>query len=225
VSSQEVLDRMADGRVFTGQQAIDAGLVDGVSTADAMVDRLATNPDEFAKRRKAVFALGGIHETLEDEPVLPVANASNPTSDKGIVMPQADNTPITREALERDHSALFAQLRTEFMTAGASAELARITAVRAQGLPGHEALVERLAMDGKTTGPEAAALVVAAHRVSLSAAAAAHAGDAPKPVPTDVGAGDDKPPSKEAQVQQANAYAAANKCDFVTAMKALGFAT
>ena len=47
---QQVLDRMADGRVFMGQQAIDAGLVDGISTVDAMVEQLATNPDRFKRR-------------------------------------------------------------------------------------------------------------------------------------------------------------------------------
>jgi ClpP class serine protease len=226
VGIKEVIEHMADGRVFTGQQAIDAGLVDGVSTADAMVDRLAANPDEFAQRRKAVFALGGLPEAHEDEPVSPVANASNPTSEEGTVMPQADNnTVITRESLERDHAALFAQLRSDFMTAGASAERDRIAAVRAQSLPGHEALVESLAMDGRTTGPEAAAAVLAAHRVMLNAAAAAHANDAPNPVPTDAGAGDDKPVSKQAQADEATKYAAEKGVSFVAAMKALGFAS
>jgi signal peptide peptidase SppA len=40
VSSQEVLDKMADGRIFLGKKARDAGLVDGVSTLDALVSRL-----------------------------------------------------------------------------------------------------------------------------------------------------------------------------------------
>jgi signal peptide peptidase SppA len=40
VSSQDVLDKMADGRVFLGKKARDAGLVDGVSTMDALVSRL-----------------------------------------------------------------------------------------------------------------------------------------------------------------------------------------
>ena len=37
---QTVLDRMADGRVFIGQQAIDAGLVDGFATASEVLSRL-----------------------------------------------------------------------------------------------------------------------------------------------------------------------------------------
>lgn len=37
VSAETVLTDMADGRVFIGKQAIDAGLVDGVSTLDALI--------------------------------------------------------------------------------------------------------------------------------------------------------------------------------------------
>lgn len=39
-SVKTVLDRMADGRVFIGQQAIDAGLVDGFATASELMARL-----------------------------------------------------------------------------------------------------------------------------------------------------------------------------------------
>lgn len=41
VSVDKVLSDMADGRVFTGQQAIDAGLVDGVATLDALIAELS----------------------------------------------------------------------------------------------------------------------------------------------------------------------------------------
>jgi len=40
VSEEQVLQDMADGRVFIGQQAIDAGLVDGVSTLDGAIARV-----------------------------------------------------------------------------------------------------------------------------------------------------------------------------------------
>ena len=43
VSSATVLSQMADGRVFIGQQAIAAGLVDGVTTLDALIARLNSN--------------------------------------------------------------------------------------------------------------------------------------------------------------------------------------
>jgi ClpP class serine protease len=40
-SVEKVLSDMADGRVFIGQQAIDAGLADGVSTLDDLVAEVA----------------------------------------------------------------------------------------------------------------------------------------------------------------------------------------
>ena len=67
---------------------------------------------------------------------------------------------------------------------GAEAERARIQAVREQTMPGHEALIEALAFDGKTTGPEAAVQVLAAEKARVSGAAAARAADAPEPVAT-----------------------------------------
>jgi len=40
VSIDTVLSNMADGRIFIGQQSIDAGLVDGVFTIDALIEKL-----------------------------------------------------------------------------------------------------------------------------------------------------------------------------------------
>lgn len=44
VSAERVLQRMADGRVFTGQQAIDAGLADGFSTMNSLIRIARGNP-------------------------------------------------------------------------------------------------------------------------------------------------------------------------------------
>lgn len=224
-STEQVLNHMADGRVFIGQQAIDAGLVDGVSTVDAMVEQLATNPAAFASRRKAVFALGA------PSPVSAASAGAAPTTDditsteKGTVMPQADQTPVSRESLERDHAALFATLRNEFFAAGAAAETSRVKAVLAEGegLKGHQALVMRLAVDGKTTGAEAAQAILAADRQALQAAAKAHADDAPAAAPAsptakDAAAGK----TRQELADQAHAYAAEHKVSFSAACQTLG---
>jgi hypothetical protein len=55
--------------------------------------------------------------------------------------------------------------------AGSAAERARIKAVLEQSFPGQEELVEQLAFDGKTTGPQAALLVLAAERKKRGIAA------------------------------------------------------
>ncbi len=223
---EQVLDHMADGRVFIGQQAIDRGLVDGFSTVDAMVEQLATNPAKFANRRKAQFAVGGpspksagVQATaISTEPVLltPVINFKESTMDM--------------KELKEQHPALAAQIETEnaaavaaATAAGATAEAARIQGVRATALPGHEKLVETLAFDGKTTPAEAALAVNAAHRASLAAAAAAHEKDAPKALPH-AAAPSDKVKDRAEMAVEASAYAKQHNVSVVDACKALGFA-
>ena len=58
--------------------------------------------------------------------------------------------------------------KAEGMTAGAAAERQRIIDVRSQSIAGHEALIEEMVNDGKTTGPEAAVKVLAAEKAARS---------------------------------------------------------
>ena len=231
-TSEQVLEHMADGRVFIGQQAIDRGLVDGYATVDAMVEQLATNPAKFAKRRKAVFAVGGL-------PPKPAgAQALAPKAEPVLLEnsnPEMKGSPMDRKELEQQHPALFAQLQAEFTAtattnataaatvAGAESERQRITDVRAQTLPGHEALVEQLAFDGKTTGPEAAMAVMAAERARIAGAAAAHAADAPAAVPH-AAAPADAVKGKDVQAAEATALAKQKGISVVAALKELGYA-
>jgi hypothetical protein len=96
--------------------------------------------------------------------------------------------------------------------------------VREQCIPGHEALIEKLAFDGKTTGPEAAMAVLAAEKALRNSAAKAFVEDAPAAAPAAAAPSDAPPATKADQVTQAKAYAKANGCTFIGAMKALGFA-
>lgn len=232
-TTDAVLEHMADGRVFIGQQAIDRGLVDGYATVDAMVEQLATNPAKFAKRRKAVFALGGLPpksagaqaEATQTEPVL-LENSN----------PEMKGSTMDRKELEQQHPALFAQLQSEFTAAataeatatataaGAAAERQRSADVRAQSLAGHEALIETLAADGKTSGAEAAMAVLAAERTRMAGAAAAHAADAP-PAAKHAAAPEDKAKKTRAeQAVEAQALAKSKGIDIVAAFKELGYA-
>lgn len=184
-SPDDVLTHMADGRTFIGQQAVDAGLVDGIQTIDALVEAMATDPAQFANRRKAVFALGAIPPASaqagapvvpqQAEPVL-LAKKPPATSIKG-------PTTMDRATLQTQHPELFAALQSEFTAAGATAERQRAAEVRAALLPGHEALIERLAADGTTTGAQAALAIVAAEQQQQAAHRQAQANGAPSPVP------------------------------------------
>lgn len=175
-SAANVLEHMADGRVFRGQQALDAGLVDGVITLDALLESMAADPAKFKTRRKAVFALGKTASTSAGaqagaqtlEPVLLATST-----------PENEGTSMDRATLEQQHPALFAQIRTEFMSAGATAERDRIQAVEAQLIPGHEAVIAKLKYDGTTTGGDAAMAVNAAERTARETQRKALANDAP----------------------------------------------
>jgi signal peptide peptidase SppA len=185
VSVDTVLQKMADGRIFIGQQAIDAGLVDGVSTLDALIASLA-NGNKPTTRPAGVAG--------REEPIH--------STDKGITMSItkdfiAQNHPDIAEAFRNEG---YSQGRSEGETAGAARERDRILAVEAQALPGYEALITTLKADGKTSGPEAAAQIVAAQRARLGKQLTDLAEDAPAPVPSapapsnsGPGAGDDRP--------------------------------
>lgn len=148
VSEETVLKDMADGRVFIGEQAVAAGLVDGVSTLDALVAKL--NQDRAG-----------------------VAQKPTPSTPKGTAM------SLTREQLQAQSPELVQTILAE----GAGAERARIQAVEAQLIPGHEALITTLKFDGKSTAGDAAMAVNAAERTQRQAHATAQAKAAPQPVP------------------------------------------
>ncbi len=150
VSEDTVISDMADGRVFIGQQAIAAGLVDGVSTLDGVI--------ALAKQRAAGAAASSANP-------LPPLRAEGETMDRESILAQA---PELAEAFRQE---------------GAAAERQRIADVEAQALPGHDALIATLKADGKTTGLEAAAQVLAAERQKLAGMAQRLASDAPAPVP------------------------------------------
>ncbi|MGV0961792.1 MAG: head maturation protease, ClpP-related [Limnohabitans sp.] len=123
---------------------------------------------------------------------------------KNLSPQQSTKEPIMDlKTLKEKHSELVAAITeeataglTEKITAakreGAEAERQRIADVRAQAIPGHEALIETLAADGKTTGPEAAMAIVAAEK-KLRATAA---GEALTGNPPATAAGDAAPAQK-----------------------------
>lgn len=232
VSAEAVLEHMADGRVFIGQQAVDAGLLDGFMTVDQVAERMAANPAEFATRRKAIVGartVKGVNATTEGNvPLAAGVQVGGFLPEPVLLDPPATattkETTMDLKTLAEQHPDLLATIQADARAAGAKAEQDRVAAVRAQSMKGHEALIERLAADGKTTGPEAAMAVLAAERAAQEAAGKAFVEtDAPAPAKTSA-APSDKPKTKAEQAAEAKAFAAEHKVDFITAMKKLGFA-
>lgn len=162
---EDVIFNMADGRVFLGQKAIESGLVDSVATLSETIQQ--------------------VRNAARNQP-LSFSRASAATA--------KENTTMTIEQLKADHPDLVQAIAAEATVGhaealaaaeakGAAAERDRIASVRAQSIPGHEALIEQMAFDGKSTAADAALAVVNAEKAQRTAAAAAIDAAAPPVVP------------------------------------------
>ena len=90
----------ADGRVFLGSQAIEAGLVDGVSTLGELIDRISGQTSgSWSNSRQNKAGAGAV--------------AAQPTNEKEVVM--------TREELQAKHPDLFQQVLDEGKAAATEA--------------------------------------------------------------------------------------------------------
>lgn len=157
VDAATVISDMADGRVFIGLDAVERGLVDGVSTmVSVMTSSIPSHP-----------AFAGATATATATEIPPMSDTT--TQDPAIIpdpVPAADPTPEPVAPVVDD----------------ASMERNRIQGVLAQSIPGAEKLVQDLAFDGKTTPEQAAIAVLAFHKKNLQGEAAALAAGASEPV-------------------------------------------
>jgi signal peptide peptidase SppA len=202
VSVETVLNDMADGRVFIGQQAIDAGLVHGITTLDALVQKL--NADRFTSPNQTGAAVRAVQ----------------------LFNHQGGTMTITAEQVLAQTPAVAEQFRAE----GAATERARIQAVEAQSIPGHEALIASMKFDGKSNAGDAAMAVLAAEKAGRAKHVAANAADAPNPLPQapaatvpPAAASAAEPPSRADLDGKAREYQAAHPgTSYVAAYKAVG---
>lgn len=121
VSEETVLNDMADGRVFIGQQAIDAGLVDGVSTLDGAIARVKQLAAGAAVKPTLTPKAEG--ETMDRESIL----ASHPEIAEGF---RAEGATAERERIlgveaqaMPGHETLIASLKADGKTSPAEAAM------------------------------------------------------------------------------------------------------
>lgn len=187
VSVDTVLENMADGRVFLGKQAIDAGLVDGIATQDQVIEslnekhqagpRLAANAGHSLAAYRAEANRLGLK--LEKEAIMDRITLTTEELNQKL---QAEFTRGSAEAIaarKAEGEASKAEAKAE----GAREERDRIQGIEAIGLPGHEALVQELKFDGKTSPAEASQKIVAAEKAKREQKLESLKGQAPKPAP------------------------------------------
>lgn len=169
VSEETVLQDMADGRVFIGQQAIDAGLVDGVSTLDGAIARVKQLAAGAAVKPTLTPKAEG--ETMDRESIL----ASHPEIAEGF---RAEGATAERERIlgveaqaMPGHETLIAGLKADGKTTPAEAAMQILAAEKTK----LEAQASQLSADAPKPVQHAAAPVEAELNAGGNDRAALHA--------------------------------------------------
>jgi len=175
---KEIADMMSAETWLTAQEAIDFGFADkmtGAIAAQANYDKDVMS--RFRNIPQALMQAGAISAPHNQQP-----QEEKPMAEKTVVTPE-----ITLEKIKAEYpeiaKALKEEGRAEGIAEGAKAEAARVKDVLGNLIPGHEALVNTLAFDGKTTGPEAAVAVLQAEKKVRASVMATIQTDAPAVVP------------------------------------------
>lgn len=204
VDADTVLNNMADGKIFIGQQAITSGLVDGVATLDQIINTdthiTVYSGDEVVDE----FDVKKSENKEADNMTAEELKEKYPDVYSSIFkLGEAEAAVDTQGKIE----AAYKEGEEAGKKIGAEAERARIQGVEAHMLAGHEKLIASLKYDGQTTPDQAAAQIVKAEKDKQSDALKRLEGDAPDPVDTDeppVGEGeqddDEKPVEEQAEV-------------------------
>lgn len=164
---QQAHDRMGDGRMFIGRQALEAGLADGVATLKELIATSEGQP-EPPELPPVIIPMGGRHGNRRPDAGPPSKHEEETMAEQTVEITtdylKEHHREVFDAVLARGHKAGHDDGHSAGLAEGADIERERIQAIRAQALPGHEALIELLAFDGKTTGPEAATQVLAAEK-------------------------------------------------------------
>ena len=163
--------------VFVGEVAKARGV-----SEDKVLSDMADGRVFIGKQAVAAGLVDGV-ATLADVIAIAKQRAAGAAANPGIT-PATLPTRAQGEIVDKESILAQApELADAFRDEGAAAERQRILDVEAQSLPGHESLIAALKADGKTTGPEAAAQVLAAEKKKLASVSASLVADAPNPVP------------------------------------------
>lgn len=161
--SMDAVEKMAEGRVFKGQKAVQVGLANGVATVASRVAALSKTATAVPNRGAAVA----------------LAEPNNP---------QQEKRRMDKETLQKEHPELAEAFREEGRAegrkVGAEAERKRIDGVMALGakVKGCDALIRDMAFDGQTTPEQASVKLIDAVAERKGEIAAKVVGEAAKPV-------------------------------------------
>lgn len=166
----EIADLMTAETWMTAREAVDMGFADSITGA---VDAQNSFDNEVLARFRNVPA------SLKGSGGSGVNNRAKEVVAMGKEAETTKAPEITLELIKAQYPDIAKALKEE----GVTAENQRIKDVRAKLVPGHEALIETMAFDGKSTGADAALAIVAAEQQIRANAAESFKREAPPVVP------------------------------------------
>jgi signal peptide peptidase SppA len=146
ITTQLVSVNMADGKVFIGDQAVKAGLVDDIISFDLLIETISDGGNDMSNFAKTEANLNNLKEHHSDVYAEAVAVGTT----------QASSAAEAAEKAGFNAGSL----------AGAKAENARINGIDACTIIGQEVLANNMKADGKTTPGEAAIRMIAADQAA-----------------------------------------------------------
>ena len=163
---------------FTASEAVDFGLADEIDETKTVENKKVGN----------IVMVNGLEvdaRFFEHAPDGFINKADVPTAPAIHNQANKEDKPMTLDKLKAEHPDLVeairaevvAECRAEAMKEGAENERARIQAIYALGVTGHDELIANAIKDGKTDG-EVAIAVLQAENAKRAANLAAHAADA-----------------------------------------------
>jgi capsid assembly protease len=135
VSVEQALANMAEGQMFIGQRAVDAGLVDGIESFDSILNRLSAKKPTFSRGLPMAKAASS-----NEAPGVEEVDAGNPSADgKKASAPAAAPVAAAAPAPVAADNAFAAQTREAGRAEGTKAERERVLAILSSAPAGYEA--------------------------------------------------------------------------------------
>jgi signal peptide peptidase SppA len=191
--SEESALKMADGKLFIGKQAVEVGLVDGVSTYDQLINKMSAGAPGI-KTFKA----------KEENPIMDAKELKEKHPDIFQAIFEQGRSSVQSMSADQINAKV-----GEGIIYGAQLENQRITAIHALAVPGHESIIEAAVKNPTVSAGDVAMQIVAAEKKVRTDALNDFETDAAgvkrlkvPGVDTDLNTGKDKPDAFTAEVEK-----------------------
>lgn len=164
VPRDKVLADFGKGGTFIGAKAVKQGLAHRLGSLEGLIAELSGRPQARTVLQTKAHAAATKNQGASTMPLTIAEGATAAAVAEALKAQHPEAFASIAATGSADKESAIAAARLEGYAEGHTAEMARVASVFAVTLPGHEKLIQALAVDGKTAGGEAAAQIIAAEK-------------------------------------------------------------